>query len=208
MSKKEVLENEMVKLYQEGYSAKDICDRFNVSSFRTRHVLRRAGFDTRTYRKISDNNKEKILLLVKSGYSYNQIARLLQCSFHLVREVVEGAGMIGYAPKNYPPVELNIKESEVSEDVIKELEELYCSGEYGLSKCAALAKASDNDFIWFVYYLSPETQTLHDNSVKSYIKNLHVSGIPWTAISKKMDISPSIVKGIINEPVHIKHMWK
>lgn len=208
MSKTAIREDEIVKLYQDGYSAKDICDKYSVSTFRVRHILQRAGFDTRTYRKISDNNKDKILLLVKSGYSYNQIGNLLQCSFHLIREVVEGAGLIGYAPKNYPPVQLNIEESDVSADVIDKLDELYSSGEYGLTKCAELVNASDSDFLWFVYHLTPEKQVLHNNMVKGYIKNLDTCGTPWTAISKKMDISPSIVKAIIKEPMHIKGMWK
>lgn len=198
MSKKAIKEDKIVELYQNGYSAKDICKECHVSTLYVRNVLRCAGFNTRTYRKISENNKDKILLLIKNGYSYNQIGNLLGCSFHLVREVVEGADMVGFAPKNHPPIELAVTEEQTSLDALKRLKELYLSGDYGLSRCADLAFASDADFLWFVYHLTPEEVELHENQLVTHIRNLHVCGRPPMAIAKSLDVSPSVVKKILS----------
>lgn len=198
MAKKHTFESsEIIKLYKDGYSAKDICSMLNISALMVRNILRNAGFTTHIYRRIEKVNKDKILLLVRAGYSYKQIEKLLHFSFHLIREVVDGAGLIGFSPKNHPPVQLTINEHEVSPDILKRLSELYYLGECGLAKCAEQVGASDKEFLWFVFHLSNNVQAQHNNNLKINIIKMHSDGIPVTAIAKKMSMSPSIVKKII-----------
>lgn len=198
MAKKHIIEpSEIIKLYEDGYSAKDICDMFDVSALTVRNILRNAGFATHTYRKTEQVNKDKILLLVQAGYSYRQTEALLHCSFHLIREVMEAAGLIGVSPKNRPPVQLTVKESEVSSDIIKQLSELYYLGKCGLAKCADQVGASDKEFLWFVFHLNDDDQAKHNKHLRINIMKLYAGGIPISVIAKKMCISRAIVKKII-----------
>jgi len=199
MVKKHNIEpSEIIKLYKDGYSAKDICGKFDISALTVRNILREAGFTTHIYRKIEKVNIDKILLLVQVGYSYKQIEKLLHCSFHLIREVVKGANLIGFSPKNHPPIQLTVKECEVSVDVLRRLNEVYSLGKAGLAKCAEQVGASDKEFLWFVFHLSHNTQAQHNEHLRINIKKMYSDGIPVTAIAKKMSISPAIVKKIIS----------
>lgn len=198
MAKKCTVEpSEIIKLYKDGYSAKDICSIFDISALTVRKILREAGFSTHIYRKTEKVNKDKILLLVQAGYSYKQIEKLLHYSFHLIREVVEEAGLIGFSPKNRPPIQLVVNENEVSMDILKQLTELYDLGKCSLAKCAEQVGASDKEFLWFVFHINPNDQAHHNNQLKINILKMYSNGIPITAIAKKMSISPSIVKKII-----------
>lgn len=197
VKKQKIDSSEIINLYEEGYSAKDICGIFDLSALTVRNILREAGFLTHTYRKIEKLNKDKILLLVQAGYSYKQIEKLLHCSFHLIREVVEAAGLVGFSPKNRPPVQLTVNENEVSFDILKRLDELYYLGKCGLAKCAEEVGASDKEFLWFVFHLNPADQTKHGNHLKINIIKMHSDGTPVTAIAKKMSISLSIVKKLL-----------
>lgn len=189
--------SKIIKLYKDGYSAKDICGMFNISALSVRNILRDAGFTTHIYRKTEKFNKDKILLLVQAGYSYKQIEALLHYSFYLIREVVEDAGLIGFSPKNRPPVQLTVNKCEVSVDILKRLKEVYSLGECGLAKCTELVGASDKDFLWFVFHLNHNDQVQHNNHLKFNILKMYSEGIPVTAIAKKMSISPAIVKKFI-----------
>ena len=198
MSKNDIdLNNKIIQLYKKGYSSKDICSYYNVSALMVRNCLRSAGFNTCSYRKISQTNKDKIILLVKAGYSYRQIESLLQISFHFIREVIEAVGLIGYAPRNYQPIQLEIKEEEISIVQINKLQELYCSGKYGLAKCSAQIQVTDKEFLWFVFHLTEEDKVKHNKRLSANIKKMYTNNIPITAIAKKMEISPSIIKKII-----------
>lgn len=198
MAKKHTVDpSKIIKFYEDGYSAKDICGIFNVSSLSVRNILRTAGFTTHNYRKVEQVNKTMIILLVENGYSYKQIENLLHCSFHLIREVVKDAGLIGLSPNNRPPVKLTVNEGEVSKNILKRLSELYYLGQFGLAKCAELVGASDKEFLWFIFHLDHKAQNQHNNNLSINIIKMYSDGIPVSAISKKMNISPAIVKRII-----------
>lgn len=186
--------SKMVALYEQGYSCKDICDVCNASPLSVRTCLRQAGFDTRTYRKVSDTNRDKIVLLVEAGYSYARIESLLHLSTHLIREVVFQAGLIGFAPKNHPPIELQVKESEISFSQINQLYDLYISGKYGLTKCADKLQITDKELLWFVFHLKKDAKHEHLHNLIKNIRSMTKAQLPVTAIAKKMDISPSLVK--------------
>ena len=194
---KTITSSDIIELYKQGYSCKDICRVYNLSALMVRTCLRSAGLNTSIYRKVSPSNKEKILLLVKTGYSYREIESLLQTSTHLIREVIEKEDMVGFAPKNHPPIELNISEDQVSFSVVDRLNELYSSGQYGLAQCAYLLNVSDAEFLWFVFHLSNEDKENHKKNMINNIKKMYSSAVPVSAIAKKMDVSPSIVKKLI-----------
>lgn len=189
--------DKIINLYQLGYSCKDICEACNMSPLTVRTYLREAGYDTRSYRKVSDTNREKILLLVKAGYSYRQIEMLLHLSTHLVREIVLQAGLIGFAPRYHHPIKLDIDENNVSTETINKLGCLYSSGKYGLAKCANKVQSTDEEFLWFVFHLSKDDVFVHTKNVRHNIQKMIKADFPVMAVAKKMDISPAIVKRII-----------
>lgn len=193
------LRAEIIDLYNQGYSSKDICSAYNVSVAGVRKVLKEAGFDTRSYRKVSDSVVEKVLLLIKNGYSYNKIEQLLHISTHLVREIVLHNGLTGFAPKFHHPIKLEINKAEIADDIIEELQELYFCGRFGLVECSDIAGASNQEFLWFVYHLKESDKQTHIRRVRENILKMHREGIPATAIAKGMHISPSIVRKVITK---------
>ena len=191
------LSDRIVGLYQAGYSVKDISAQCRLSVITVRARLKAAGFDTRSYRKASISNKERVLQLIDGGYSYSQIEGLLHISTHLVREIVSEKGLVGLVPRVRRQVSLEEPEDAGLEETVCGLRGLYFSGNYGLAKCAELADASEEAFLWFVYHLTGEDKRLHQKNLTKNIKKLYQSGTPVTAIAKTMDISPSIVKKIL-----------
>ena len=189
---------QIIELYKQGYSSKDICRICNVSVLLVRKCLQSAGFDTKSYRKASESVKEKVLLLIKAGYSYNKIENLLCVSTHLIREIVMSNGFLGFASNYHHPIQLSVEETEVSLAKIETLKLLYLKGVYGLVKCAVKCDVSDEEFLWFVFHLTGEEKEIHLINLKSQIKKLYfVQYIPVAAIAKKLDISPSLVKKYI-----------
>ena len=132
--------------------------------------------------------------MIKAGYSYSEIERLLHLSTHLIREVVYQAGLIGFAPKYHPPVELQVDAANISSCTIRELNDLYVSGKYGLAKCADKLQVSDEEFLWFVFHLTDKVKHIHFKNLINTIHKMYEADFPITAIAKKMDISPSLVK--------------
>lgn len=193
----DMLNKKVLMLYQQGFSCKDISRICNVSLLHIRKYLKSVGIETRTYRKVSDCNKNKVLLLIRAGYSYSQIEQLLHVSTHLIREIVADNGLIGFAPKNHAPVELNVEPSEICSNRLNDLRVAYLSGLYGLAKCAAVTEATDEIFLWFVFHLTDKEKKTHERQLKSNIAAWSKDSMPVTAIAKAMDISPSIVKKIL-----------
>lgn len=187
----------VLEMYKQGYSCKDISSTCNLPVLYIRNFLKQHGFNTRIYRKVSVCNKDKVILLIRAGYPYNQIERLLHISTHLIREIVSSNGLTGFAPKYHHAIDFKVKKPDASEPTLNLLRELYFSGMYGLAKCFSVANASDDLFLWFVYHLNEEDKVLHEKQVKQHILSEYQKDIPVTAIAKAMDISPSIVKKIL-----------
>lgn len=187
----------VLRMYEQGFSCKDICSICNIPMLTVRGYLLEAGFNPRNYRKVSDINKNNVIILIAAGYPYGQIQRLLHISTHLIREIVLNNGLIGFAPHNPRPVELNVKESDISHDCQADLMKLYLSGSYGLSKCASIAAASSNDLLWFIFHLTEAEKQSHEKQIRKFVQQLYNDGVPATAIAKRMDISTSIVKKMI-----------
>lgn len=196
-----ISQKEIINMYERGFSCKDICLAMNMPAIKVRAVLRDAGFNTGSYRKVSEYNKEKVILLIKAGYSYKKIENLLHLSTHLIREIVEQAELVGFASNYHPPIELNVKEKNVRLSQLSELKSLYIAGNYGLAKCADMLKVTDDEFLWFVFHLTDRDMKKHCNRLKSNVFKMFDCQIPITAIAKSMDISPSIIKKILKKRV-------
>lgn len=182
------------QLYQQGYSCKDIATTLCLPLLTVRTQLRQSGFDTRSYRKASDYNKQKVLLLISGGYSYSRISELLHVSTHLVREIVENNGMIGSITRFPSP----IRPAGLADEFTQaKLREAYFSGMYGLAKCAETLQVSDKDFLWFVYHLSEKEIRVHHKLLIRKIKQLLQTNMSYLAIAKTLGISPSVVKRTI-----------
>lgn len=193
----ESLDIDVGQLYKQGLSCKDIASAYKMPILSVRAELRALGFDTRSYRKVSAYDKDKVILLIKAGYSYSQIENLLHFSTHLIRGIVEQNGMVGCVPKNHPPIQLNVEKDAVSLVTIGRLRDLYFAGTYGLSKCAKEIDVSDDEFMWFVYHLTGDDILQHRKLLISRMKCLINDGLSVATAAKMLGISPAIVKRYI-----------
>lgn len=191
------LRAKVLAMYKEGFSCKDISLFCKLPVLNVRHFLQEAGYNTRTYRRASEANKEKVLLLIKAGYSYSQIERLLHVSTHLIREIVLNNRLVGFAPRYHHPIVLDVDLDPVSMGLVQALREAYLTGDSGLTKCAERLSVPDDAFLWFVYHLTDEDKKIHCDRIRANIQRLRSDGVPVTAIAKILDVSPSIVKKMI-----------
>ena len=189
----------ILHMYEQGFSCKDISQFCNLSVPVIRTYLKESGFDTRSYRRVSESNKNKVILLIKAGYSYRQIDELLHVSSYAIREIVARIGLIGFAPRYHHKIPLVTRKEEISVSELEELRNLYFTGSYGLAKCADQLNVSDDAFLWFVYHLSEKEKRVHHKLLIRNMKSLYKKNTPATAIAKMMDISPSIVKKLLSE---------
>lgn len=190
----------VLEMYQQGFSCKDIAAVCGVPTLRVRDFLRDKGFNTRSYRKVSVSNSDKVLLLIKNNYPYIEIERLMHVSTHVIREIVQNNGLVGFAPRYHHPHELNIEEKDVSFARLNKFRGLYLSGKHGLGLCVEKTGISDDELLWFVYHLNEEDMQLHHKNLAENIREMVRRDVPVTAVAKSMDISPAIVKKILKEP--------
>lgn len=182
------------QMYEQGYSCKDISSVCGESILAVRQQLRACGFDTRSYRKASDYNKQKVMLLVYAGYSYSQIEQLLHVSTHLIREIVAANGLTGNIARVHPPIQLNVRKQNISDELLHQMRTLYLSGLYGLARCAEELSISDDEFMWFVYHLSEKEIRVHHKLLVRTTKALCQKGASVASIAKQLGISPAVVK--------------
>lgn len=187
-------ESTILQLYQKGYSCKNISEICKIPLTQVSQTLQKNGFATQDYKRISKINERNVVLLIKSGYSYNQIEQILHVSSHVSREIVMRNGLLGFAPYNHPPVKLSVDKEKVDKDKLQKLRVLYLSGKLGLSKCADLIAASDEDLLWFIFYLTPTEKHIHSEKLYHTIKKMSQDNIPASVIAKSIDISLSLVK--------------
>lgn len=189
--------NEIIELYKKGFSINDISDKLNLAVIPIRKILNESGFETKDYRKCSQNNYDKAILLVRAGYPHVQVASLLNISSHLLREFVSRAGLIGYSPNNPVPVKLEDKIYTVTDEMVVKFKSLYLSGTYGLAKCAQELELSDDDFLWIVYHLSQNEKKTHQEKLCSNIKSTYMKEKSVNYVAKNLDISLAVVKKIV-----------
>lgn len=100
MSRNLITNNEILDLYNQGFSQKDILQKYKVSIMRIRKVLQQSGHNTASYKKFDDEFILAILELLCAGYKQKDIATLLDCPITTIRDVVHKYDLSGIAIKS------------------------------------------------------------------------------------------------------------
>ncbi len=90
-----VTDAEIIELYRQGLSQKDIVRLYKASLLRTRKVLKTAGFNTSVFHQHDQTTREIILAIVASGATYPDIESICDISVDAVQQLVTQAGMQG-----------------------------------------------------------------------------------------------------------------
>ena len=200
----EELENEIIKLYKEGYSQKNIKEHLGhleISLKRIRETLLSNGFCTHNYRAVSEVTKNIIELLIYEGYSYQKISSILDVSFHVIRELSENRNLdIGKKRREKCDFEI-LKEERFCLDkdlnlsyydsFVKEYENgssflfLYDKYSMGIQDvCPLVSRIADKQ----------DLIDLHEKNLKKCIDSMLTDGLPVYMIAKKLHVSLSIVR--------------
>ena len=185
-------EKQIIALYQAGYSQNDIVSKYQVSVHKTREILKRANFDTRSYRSLNETMKKVIFTLVKAGVYYLGVERVTDISFHAIRQYILHQLPIEDR-KSVPP-----KAQDYNPAKLRNLNQLFSAFIAGESFCSLVDRhcLSEEDIIRFYLALDDDTLAAHRDSLKSLILSDIEDGLNQTFIAKKRMISRSIVKKI------------
>lgn len=79
------MDNQIIELYETGYSQKEICEMLNLKFIYTSAVLKENGYDTKSYRRIPDSVRNMVCFMIKEGFQQNIVSDILDISIHMVR---------------------------------------------------------------------------------------------------------------------------
>ena len=80
---------EIIHLYENGLSQKDIFRMYGTPIEKIRSILQEAGFHTAIYRKLPLEYEQVICILLQGGFSCQRIADVTDISYHVIRSVAD-----------------------------------------------------------------------------------------------------------------------
>lgn len=192
-----VTDEEIISLYREGLSQKDIVRLYKVSAKRVRSVLKMAGFKTSNYRKIDPEVKKIILTLSNSGAPYHAIEAICDISVDVIRQLVIEKSCQGMSRKARSK-KIQGEASKVIFPGRGEFATQFCSGVSFCSLCIRMGLTEDTyvrlfQEIWSKQFFEADINT-HRASLSTLIHEDAASGFSITAIARKHVISNSIVR--------------
>lgn len=92
--------NEILELYNQGFSQKDICNKYNVTITRVREILESAGYLTSNYKKTDKDYIKAISHLLYLGFSQKKISIVMDAPLTTVRDIVHKYNLTGVAVRS------------------------------------------------------------------------------------------------------------
>lgn len=189
---------QILALYNEGWSINDIVVHHKTSIKRVRAVLQNNGVNTAGYRAISSYLKECVLAMVATGISVRQLESIIDYSSHLIRQVLRNENKTAtYLRDNNNAI---VAKHVIPAPIWLQFVELYISGKVGFMKCAEQCQFSLQNCVEAVLRLSENEINQHKVNLYSEIALYKATGLSAAAVSKKLGVSPSIVKKIFLKP--------
>ena len=186
----DITNEEIIALYKNGMSQKDICRKFDICYKRTSEVLKKAGFHTSKYRRCPVKHEDIIYKLYVAGISMSSIAKATDMSFHVIRDVIK---RMPPRPERAiyvnPHIELNDK------DVL--FLSRYTSGETFFLLCIDL-NANDEDLVRFFSCIDVDIMMKHSYALCKRLKAEDMQNCTVTSLARKYGISSSVVKSHLN----------
>lgn len=195
LNKEYVTDEEIIELYKQKISQKDISANYAVSLERTRKVLKDAGFPTHTFRATNQDIKKYIIALIKHGCIYFEIEEKCDISFHSVREIVETNNLKGVSRK----ARFERSKENVTYLYLKNYEPFLNEYRNGYPYVFLCKKHEFNDeqAIYVFNLISEEDIKQHKKGLKEMIIALYEQGLSTTSIASQLDMSQSIVRKIL-----------
>lgn len=97
--KEKITDKEIIRLYKDGWSQKDIVAKYKCSVIRTRKVLQKNGFDTTAFRKVPETIVEAVKILLSSGMTAKEISKRLDLSIYSINSIISDKGLKGISKK-------------------------------------------------------------------------------------------------------------
>jgi len=94
---KPISNDKIIELYNQGFSQKDICKRYDVTITKVRRVLESVGCLTSNYKKTDKDYIKAISHLLYSGYSQKKISIVMDAPLTTVRDIVHKYNLTGVA---------------------------------------------------------------------------------------------------------------
>lgn len=183
------INKEIIRHYKEGYSQKDIQNKFHIPLHRIRSLLLSEGFTTCSYRSITSGTKNIIELLIYEGYSYRMIAQILNISFHVIRELSVNRDLEESNKERF------LLDAPKNSSKYNEFIEKYKNGNSFLFLYESLSLGLQ-DVCPIVKELMKEDNLLamHEKCLNKRIVSMLKKDYPIYMIAKKLRVSVSVVK--------------
>lgn len=194
MCKKDIIDDQIVDLYNNGWSINDIIAHYRASVKRVRAVLQDRGLETSSYRAISEHLKDRLLAVVVTGLSLREIEETIDFSSHLIRQVLRDKQVT--ATEWRLQSELDLAVHKISKNDWNRFVALYTSGERGFIQCADQCGFSPRDCAEAVLRLSDKEVKEHREKLYKNVFEQRLYGLSAISVSKQLGVSPSLVKKI------------
>lgn len=87
LTKEEVIE--LIDLYKNGTSKKDLSNRYNITIDSVSRILNRNGVDSKYYGKINKSEHQNVIDMYVNGMTQNEIAQIYNVSSDCVRHILK-----------------------------------------------------------------------------------------------------------------------
>lgn len=193
-----ISDEQIISLYLNGYSQKDIVAKYKISANRTRTVLKEAGYDTSGFRTLHDRMKQVIRVLAISGVYYLDLERVSDISIHAIRDYMHLNPQFGVRA-TLPPKRRNLLDEDTVKQSFPIQQEFLAKYDEGDSFCALaeLYKFTDADVMYAYYSIQEGNIRAHQAALLSRILEDQAAGMSTSGIARKHIISRSLVKSLI-----------
>ena len=192
--KKDIIDDKIIELYNNGWSINDIVARYRASAKRVRGVLQEKGKETSGYRSISDCLRERLLALVTTKLSVRELEERVDQSSHLIRQVLRDKGVTATEWRTQNKTDFSIHA--IPPATWKSFVEMYISGNGGFMFCADACGFSPRNCAEAALRLSNEDVKKHRERLREKIINKRSTGLSAISVGKQLGVSPALVKKI------------
>lgn len=190
MNISDITDEEIIALYKNGMSQKDICRKFDICYKHTSEVLKKAGFHTSKYRRCPVKHEDIIYKLYIAGISMSSIAKATDMSFHVIRDIIKRMpSRPERAIYENPFIELNDKDALFLSR--------YISGETFLLLCVDL-NANNEDLLRFFSCIDENIMKKHSYALCKRLNAEDMQNCTVTSLARKYGISSTVVKSHLN----------
>lgn len=206
-SKKEthcLSDEEVLSLYHQGYSAKNISQTHGINVARISKILRSFGFAPRDYKTSPDYVKRVLHQLILAGFTYLDISKKTNMAYSFVKEYAsQSEELRERSPELFarkvnnasPPI---VPLATVCEkEMISDFCTAYVNGTSGFCALMKTLQANDEQAVYLFSIIDEEMLKKHNELLFEVIVAEHKQGIPVIGIGKKLGVSPAIVAKVV-----------